>query len=86
MIKDCHLKLEIMDQEVADARERLKAKFGKQTQIGGKGKLHLRSGGDWQLNLLTSCRYSEKGEESCAHSTVSFGRRQEAQGRNQEIR
>ena len=30
-----------MDQEVAEARERLRAKFGKGTQIGGKGNLLL---------------------------------------------
>ena len=32
-----------MDQEVADARARLAQKFGKPSQIGGKGKLNLES-------------------------------------------
>ena len=36
-IKSCHLKLEKMDQEVLDARAKLAAKYGKSTQVGGKG-------------------------------------------------
>ena len=75
-----------MDQEVQDARARLAAKFGKPTQIGGKGRLHLLSLSGLRLNLGHVCRYSEKDEEGCAHATVGFGRRQEAQGCYQEIR
>jgi hypothetical protein len=47
-----------MEQEIIDAREKLKARFGNPTQIGGKGTI---------LHLLVNFafRISKKKEEAC---------------------
>ena len=64
-----------MDQEVQDARARLAAKFGKPTQIGGKGRYHMLWRFAERLILWYNYRDSEEGKEGCAHHIVGIWRR-----------
>lgn len=85
-----------MDNEVAEARARLAAKFGK-AQLGGKGRslltltvlaaVALARSLDWLFTLSIPCRYPEKSsEENGSQGRGSRLRRQEAQGSYQEVR
>lgn len=58
-----------MDQEVADARARLAARYGTPTQIGGKGKsAHSPSHVIEGHALFALIRYSKKNQEGRHYS------------------
>jgi hypothetical protein len=83
-----------MDNEVAEARARLAAKFGKVgVQLGGKGTYRLSISAlagkpvfTAHFDSLGACRNSEKSpEETHSHGTGNCYRGQEDQGSYQEV-
>jgi len=73
-----------MDQEVAEARARLAARYGAPTQIGGKGKSAHSPSRVIEGTSYLVIRYSKKNQESRHYSNCWWG--QEAQSYRQKVR